>query len=148
MKYHRLGTQVSMRLFYIFLQYGSYSAVSPLNRQEIQLRFLTLSGVSGHVVLRPTHFGITILFVLINLTVDLLWKIDHPYLIIFLGCSFFTTYIFNTKFQNSTATAVEFWILIFDKYQYLFNTKFQKAKFGRGSGRMLIFEFCQVPLFI
>ena len=32
---------------------------------------------------------------------------------------------FNTKIQNSTATAVEF--LNFAKYQYLFNTKIQNS---------------------
>ena len=38
-----------------------------------------------------------------------------------------TTFLFNTKIQNSTAAAVEFRILSFAKYQYLPNTKIQKS---------------------
>ena len=77
-------------------------------------------------------------------------------------------YLFNTKIQNSTAAAVEIWILLatniylipkfkiqnsaapaaefrilnFAKYYYAIHTKIQNLKFGRASGRILNLEFC------
>ena len=43
------------------------------------------------------------------------------------------------KIINSAAPAAEFWILNFDEYHYLNNSKNQNYKFGRAGGRILNF---------
>ena len=48
----------------------------------------------------------------------------------------------NFKIQNSAAAAAEFWILNFAKHHYLINSKNQNYKLGRAGGRILDFNFC------
>ena len=53
-----------------------------------------------------------------------------------------------TKIQNSTAAAVEFQILNFAIYRFKNCTKTHNSKFDRDSGRILNFEFCELPFLI
>ena len=52
-------------------------------------------------------------------------------------------YLFNAKIKkiDSAAAAAEIRFLNFASYHNLFNTKTRNSKFGRGSGRILDFEF-------
>ena len=49
-----------------------------------------------------------------------------------------TTFLFNTKIQNSTATAVETWILDVAKYHYLFNTQIPNSTAAAADFLMLL----------
>ena len=67
----------------------------------------------------------------------MLWKIDQPDLIIFLGWSIFHN--LHIYYQNSKLDRGSGRFFNFAKYEYLFNTKIQNSKLDRGSGRILNF---------